>query len=58
MFSMFGAAGILFISSAGGWVFDNIAQVAPFVLIGAANAILCVASYLVAARVPPRVADE
>ena len=32
--------------------------VAPFVLIGAANAILCIASYLVAARVPPRVADE
>jgi MFS family permease len=48
MFSMCGAAGILFISSAGGWVFDQISPVAPFVLIGIANALLCVAALWVA----------
>ena len=57
MFSMFGAAGILFISSVGGWVFDAIGQTAPFVLIGLANAILCVAAYAVAARTQARPAD-
>lgn len=54
MFSMFGAAGILFISSAGGWVFDTIGQTAPFVLIGVANAILCIAAYWVAGRTVAR----
>jgi MFS family permease len=54
MFSMFGAAGILFISTAGGWVFDSIGQTAPFVVIGIANAILCIAAYLVAARTTAR----
>ena len=52
MFSMFGAAGILFISSAGGWVFDRIVPAAPFVLIGVANAMLFAAA-LVVARKPP-----
>jgi MFS family permease len=51
MFSMFGAAGILFISSIGGWVFDRISPVAPFVLIGIVNAMLFVAA-LVIARQP------
>ena len=50
MFSMFGAAGILFISSAGGWVFDRISPTAPFVLIGVANAILFAAALVVARR--------
>jgi len=50
MFSMFGAAGILFISSAGGWVFDQISPVAPFVLIGCANGLLCFAALRVARR--------
>ena len=50
MFSMFGAAGILFISSAGGWVFDRISPVAPFVLIGVANALLFAAALVVARR--------
>ena len=48
MYSMYGAAGILFISSAGGWVFDRIGAVAPFVLIGIANALLCVLAIIVA----------
>jgi MFS family permease len=47
MFSMFGAAGILFISSVGGWVFDHIDPAAPFVLIGVVNGVL----FLVAMRV-------
>jgi MFS family permease len=55
MFSMFGAAGILFISSAGGWVFDNVGQVGPFVLIGVANGILCFVAFIVAGRTTPRV---
>jgi len=50
MFSMFGAAGILFISSAGGWVFDRISPVAPFVLIGVANAMLFGAALMIARR--------
>ncbi len=50
MFSMFGAAGILFISSAGGWVFDRIAPVAPFVLIGIANVLLLAAALRLAAQ--------
>ena len=53
MFSMFGAAGILFISSVGGWIFDRIGPVAPFVLIGFANAMLLVASLVVARRPAP-----
>jgi MFS family permease len=44
MFSMFGAAGILFISSIGGWAFDAIDPVAPFVIIGLANTLLFVAA--------------
>lgn len=44
MFSMFGAAGILFISSVGGWVFDRVGPTAPFVLIGMANGLLCLAA--------------
>ena len=48
MYSMYGAAGILFISSAGGWVFDRVGAVAPFVLIGIANALLCILAIVVA----------
>jgi MFS family permease len=55
MFSMFGAAGILFISSAGGWVYDAISPVAPFVLIGVANALLCLAALGVARITQPRI---
>jgi len=53
MFSMFGAAGILFISSIGGWIFDKVDPVAPFVLIGVANAVLFLAALRVAAHVKP-----
>ncbi len=48
MFSMFGAAGILFISSVGGLVFDKLSPAAPFVLIGIANGVLCIAAVRIA----------
>jgi MFS family permease len=57
MFSMFGAAGILFISSAGGWLFDRIAPIAPFVLIGIANGVLCLAAIRVARSTAASVAE-
>jgi len=50
MFSMFGAAGILFISSIGGWVFDRVSEVAPFILVGVANALLCLVALRVAGK--------
>jgi hypothetical protein len=40
MFSLFGAAGILFITKVGGQIFDAIGPAAPFVLIGAINGLL------------------
>ena len=46
-FSIFGAAGILFITGVGGRIYDAIAPSAPFVLIAAVNAILEVAAILV-----------
>ncbi|MDP6437930.1 MAG: MFS transporter [Gammaproteobacteria bacterium] len=58
MFSMFGAAGILFISSIGGLLFDRIAPVAPFVLIGIANGILCIAALRVAKTTVPATAND
>lgn len=58
MFSMFGAAGILFISSIGGMLFDRVAPVAPFVLIGIANGILCVAALRVAKTTTPATATD
>jgi MFS family permease len=40
MFSLFGAGGILFITKAGGQIFDSISPAAPFVLIGTINGLL------------------
>lgn len=40
MFSFFGAAGILFITSVGGRIYDAIDPAAPFLLIGIINAVL------------------
>ncbi len=50
MFSFFGAAGILFVTSVGGRIYDTIAPVAPFVLIGAVNGLLFLAAIVVAHR--------
>ncbi|MCP4831125.1 MAG: MFS transporter [Gammaproteobacteria bacterium] len=54
MFSMFGAAGILFISSVGGWAFDAVSPLAPFILIGIVNSLLCFFSIGVARATQPR----
>lgn len=58
MFSMFGAAGILFISSMGGWVFDTVGPTAPFILIGIANGILFIAAVRVARAKPAAALSE
>jgi MFS family permease len=51
MFSFFGAAGVMFITSVGGRIFDAIGPAAPFVLIGSINALLFVAA-IVVSRLP------
>ena len=40
MFSLFGAAGILFITKVGGQLYDEIDPAAPFVIVGAINGLL------------------
>ncbi len=47
MFSFFGAAGVMFITSVGGRIFDAVGPAAPFMLIGAINSLLFVAALLV-----------
>ena len=47
MFSFFGAAGVMFVTSVGGRLFDAIDPSAPFVMIGAINALLFVAAMVV-----------
>jgi MFS family permease len=51
MFSFFGAAGVMFITSVGGRIFDAIGPAAPFVLIGSINALLFFAAIIVS-RLP------
>jgi MFS family permease len=52
-FSFFGAAGVMFVTSVGGRIFDAIGPAAPFVLIGSINAILFVAA-IVVSRLPEK----
>jgi MFS family permease len=47
-FSIFGAAGIMFVTSIGGRLYDAIDPAAPFVLIGVANGILGIAAFWLA----------
>ena len=47
MFSLVGAIGILVATAVGGRLFDQIAPWAPFVLIGIANGVLCIAALFV-----------
>ncbi len=54
MFSFFGAAGVMFITSVGGRLFDSISPAAPFILVGAINALLFVVALLVC-RLPGEV---
>ncbi|MDJ0928203.1 MAG: MFS transporter [Gammaproteobacteria bacterium] len=51
-FSLCGAAGILFVTSIGGRLYDAIAPAAPFVLIGAANGLLCLVAWWISRRRP------
>jgi len=44
-FSIFGAAGILFVTSIGGRIYDAIDPAAPFVMVGAANGLLAIGAY-------------
>ena len=44
-FSIFGAAGILFVTSIGGRIYDAVDPAAPFVMVGAANGLLAVGAY-------------
>jgi len=58
MFSFFGAAGVMFVTSVGGRIFDAIDPSAPFVMIGSINALLFFAAIIVS-RLPgePNVAE-
>ena len=40
MWSWCGALGILIVASVGGWLFDNVARVGPFLFVASANAVL------------------
>ncbi len=46
-FNLFAAAGILFVTSIGGRVYDLIDPSAPFVMVGIANALLCLGAFWV-----------
>ncbi len=52
MFGICGAAGILMASSVGGQLFDAWMPAAPYVLVGIANAVVCVAALLVRLLAP------
>ncbi len=47
MFSLFGALGILLVAKVGGPLFDNVARVGPFILVGVANVVIFVWAVLV-----------
>jgi MFS family permease len=47
MFSLFGALGILLVAKAGGELFDSVARVGPFILVGVANVVIFVWAVLV-----------
>jgi hypothetical protein len=51
MFSFFGAAGVMFVTSVGGRLFDAIDPSAPFVMVGSINTLLFVAAIFVS-RLP------
>ena len=47
MFSLFGALGILLVAKIGGPLFDDVARVGPFILVGVANVVIFVWAVLV-----------
>jgi nitrate/nitrite transporter NarK len=50
MWSWCGALGILTVALAGGYLFDNVSQVGPFLFVGAANLVLFVWAALLVRR--------
>lgn len=50
MWSWFGAAGILAIALVGGWLFDNVSKIGPFMFIAAANVALLLWAMLLLRR--------
>ncbi|MGI9289847.1 MAG: MFS transporter [Gammaproteobacteria bacterium] len=47
MFSLFGALGILLVAKIGGMLFDEVARIGPFILVGAANLVVMVLAIIV-----------
>jgi MFS family permease len=45
MFSIFGAAGILFVTGVGGRIYDSIGHSSPFVMVGIANGLLAIVAW-------------
>jgi MFS family permease len=52
MFSLFGALGILLVAKIGGMLFDEVARIGPFMLVGAANIVVLVLAVIVLKRYP------
>ena len=52
MFGLSGAAGIIIAMAVGGWLFDNWRYAGPFVMIGAANAVILALAVIVRLRSP------
>jgi MFS family permease len=52
MFSLFGALGILLVAKMGGYLFDEVSRIGPFVLVGFANLIVLVLAIIVLKRYP------
>ncbi len=57
-FNIMGALGILFCSVTGGWLFDNVSPVSTFLMIGALNGVICVASIIVRVKSPGRMPGD
>jgi MFS family permease len=52
MFSLFGALGILLVAKMGGYLFDEVSRIGPFVLVGFANLVVLVLAIIVLKRYP------
>ena len=57
-FNTAGAVGILFCSTVGGQLFDAVSPKAPFILVGALNAVVFVLALIVRAKAPGRMPGE
>lgn len=50
MWSWFGAAGILVVALAGGWLFDHVSRIGPFMFVATANVVLLIWAVLLLRR--------